>query len=129
MNLSIKLLFPLGLWVLILTGCSSSSQEQVSGAEGNSPNNYTVEVNKKDPSLTTLFLNYSAPLPSPEKVDKSLMEEMEKAVKENSDIDILGLAFIGDDELTSKQYSGSLVYVASKKKIMTFKEYEKLNMQ
>jgi hypothetical protein len=125
MNVSHKLLFPLGLFVLMLAGCASSSQEQVSGAEGNSSNSYTVEVSKT-PEVTSLFLNYAGPLPSPETVDKNLMEEMEKAIKENSSIDILGAAFLGDDELTSKQYSGKLIYLASQKKILTEEEFDKL---
>lgn len=65
---------------------------------------------------------YSRP-PSPAIVDRILRESLEHAALIDSKIDIVGMAFMGDDMLSSNQYSGSLVYKASLKRILTMDEY------
>jgi hypothetical protein len=65
---------------------------------------------------------YSQP-PPPTVVDRILRESLEHAALVDSKADIVGMAFLGDDELSSNQYSGSLIYKASLKKIVTMDEY------
>ena len=67
---------------------------------------------------------FNGRLPSPEAVDKIVREALEKAVEKDPSRDILATAFLGDETLTSNQYSGMLVYKASEKRIMTLSEYE-----
>lgn len=68
-------------------------------------------------------ITFSGKLPSPATVDKIVRESLEKAVLKDPSKDILATAFVGDDTLTSNQYSGPLVYKAAEKKILTLDEY------
>lgn len=71
----------------------------------------------------TLSLVFEKPLPPPEVVDNLLRESLESAVKIRGDEDILATPFVGDDVMSPNQSSGHLVYVATKKKIMTMDEH------
>ena len=62
-------------------------------------------------------------LPPPNIVDKIIRESLDHAILIDPNIDILATGFLGDDTLNSNQYSGSLVYKASQKKVMSFDEY------
>lgn len=62
-------------------------------------------------------------LPVPSIVDKILRESLDHAILIDPTVDILATGFLGDDTLNSNQHSGSLVYKASQKKVMTFDEY------
>ncbi|MER3415480.1 MAG: hypothetical protein C4297_04605 [Gemmataceae bacterium] len=68
-------------------------------------------------------ITFSGKLPSPATVDKIVRESLEKAVRKDPSKDILATAFMGNDTLTSNQYSGKLVYKAAEKKILTLDEY------
>ncbi len=61
--------------------------------------------------------------PPPESVDKLLHNALEAASTVEPSKDILATGFVGEDTMTSNQYSGSLVYRADVKKIMTMNEY------
>ncbi len=65
---------------------------------------------------------YSTPPPAAV-VDRILRESLAHAALVDSRIDILGMAFLGDDVLSANQYSGALIYKASLKKIVTMDEY------
>jgi hypothetical protein len=62
-------------------------------------------------------------LPSPTVVDKILRESLDHAILIDPSVDILAVAFLGNDTLNSNQHSGSLVYKTSQKKVVTFEEY------
>jgi hypothetical protein len=61
--------------------------------------------------------------PLPEFVDKLLHNALEVASIVEPTKDILATGFVGEDTMTSDQYSGSLIYRADVKKIMTMDEY------
>jgi len=61
-------------------------------------------------------------LPQPQVVDKIVRESLEHAVAVDGSRDILAMAFLGEDVLTSTQYSGELVYRSAQRKIMTLDE-------
>lgn len=65
---------------------------------------------------------YSSP-PPPKAVDRILRESLEHAALVDRRVDIIGMAFLGDDMLNANQHSGSLIYKASVKRIMTLDEY------
>jgi hypothetical protein len=61
-------------------------------------------------------------VPPAHTVDKIVRSSLELAVLVDSSKDILAMAFGGDAELSSNQYSGALVYRAAEKRIMTSDE-------
>jgi hypothetical protein len=88
---------------------------------GNEPK---FDVNVKDiQGVRMCDVTFSGHLPAPPVVDKIVRESLEKAVRQDPSKDILAMAFIGDDNLTSTQYSGSLIYKAAEKKILTEDEW------
>ena len=70
-----------------------------------------------------LNVSFYRKLPPPRVVDKILRESLDHAILIDSTVDILAMAFLGNDALNSNQYSGSLVYKAREKKVKTFDEY------
>ena len=70
-----------------------------------------------------LNVGFYGKLPPPNIVDKILRESLDHAILIDPTVDILATGFLGDDTLNTNQYSGSLVYKASQKKVMTFDEY------
>jgi len=69
-----------------------------------------------------LQVGFYGKLPRPDVVDKIVRESLEHAILIDPTVDILATGFLGDAVLESDQYSGSLVYKASQKKIMTYDE-------
>ncbi|HEU0011787.1 MAG TPA: hypothetical protein VFT34_18370 [Verrucomicrobiae bacterium] len=61
--------------------------------------------------------------PAPATVDKIVRSALESAVLVDSSRDILAMAFVGDEAMKQTQYSGSLVYKAADKRIMTMDEF------
>jgi len=61
-------------------------------------------------------------LPPPNVVDKILRESLDHAILIDPAVDILATGFLGDETLNSNQHSGSLVYKAGQKKVMSFDE-------
>ncbi len=70
-----------------------------------------------------LSVGFQGKLPRPDVVDKIIRESLDHAILLDPTVDILATGFLGDDTLNSNQHSGSLVYKASQKKVMTFDEY------
>jgi len=70
-----------------------------------------------------LNIGFYGKLPPPNIVDKILRESLSHAILIDPTMDIVATAFLGNDTLNSKQYSGTLIYNASQKKVMTFDEY------
>jgi len=70
-----------------------------------------------------LNVGFYGKLPPPSVVDKILRESLEHAILIDPTVDILAMGFLGNDALNSNQHSGSLVYKAKEKKIVTFDEY------
>lgn len=70
-----------------------------------------------------LNVSFYGKLPPPTVVDRILRQSLDHAILIDSRVDILATGFLGDDSLNSNQYSGSLVYKASQKKIMSYDEY------
>ncbi len=66
-----------------------------------------------------LNVGFYGKLPPPKVVDRIVRESLDHAILIDSSRDILATGFIGDDTLSSNQYSGSLVYKASQKKMKT----------
>ena len=62
--------------------------------------------------------------PPPNVVDKIVRSALESAVLINPSKDIVAMAFLGDDSMNSTQYSGTIAYKASAKRIMTMDEFE-----
>jgi hypothetical protein len=71
----------------------------------------------------TLDVGFYGKLPPPNVVDEILRGSLEHAILLDPRVDILATGFIGEDTLNSNQYSGSLVYKAREKKIVTLEEY------
>jgi hypothetical protein len=57
-----------------------------------------------------LDLTFYCDVPQSQVVDKILRESLEHAVAADGSRDILSMAFLGEEVLTSTQYSGELVY-------------------
>jgi len=70
-----------------------------------------------------LNVSFYGELPHPNVVDKILRESLDHAILIDPTVDILAIGFLGDETLNSNQYSGSLIYKASQKKVMSFDEY------
>jgi hypothetical protein len=70
-----------------------------------------------------LHVSFYGKLAPPSVVDKILRQSLDHAVLIDPTVDIVAMGFLGDDALNSNRYSGSLIYKASQKKIMTFDEY------
>lgn len=64
--------------------------------------------------------------PPPATVDKIVQSALESAVLVDPSRDILAMAFVGDETMDETQYSGSLVYKAADKRIMTMDEFRGL---
>jgi len=71
-----------------------------------------------------LNVSFYGKLPRPNVVDKIIRESLDHAILFDPTVDILVTGFLGDDTLNSNQHSGSLVYKARQKKVMTFGEYQ-----
>jgi hypothetical protein len=107
-------LIALMIFATCLVSCAGrSSQEH---------GNYHVEVHESGGSLVCEVV-FSGKLPSPETVDQIVRESLEDAARKNPTRDIVAAAFLGDDNLTENQYSGTLVYTAATKKVQTMDEY------
>lgn len=63
-------------------------------------------------------------VPAPAVVDKILRDSLDQAIRLDPSRDILGMAFFGNDALSSNQHSGSLVYKAAERKVVTLDEYQ-----
>jgi hypothetical protein len=61
--------------------------------------------------------------PPPATVDKIVRSALESAILVNSSRNILAMGFVGEEAMDETQYSGSLVYRATDKRIMTMDEY------
>src|SRR5262245_46804369 len=61
--------------------------------------------------------------PLPAIVDKILRASLESAILVDDSTDILAIAFLGDETMNSNQHSGSLVYKAAGKRILTKDEW------
>src|SRR5436190_6045298 len=89
-------------------------------------NNYEVSLRDvpgaRGGSERILELTFYRDVPQPQVVDKILRESLEHAVAADGSRDILAMAFLGEEVLTSTQYSGELVYRAAQRKIMTSNE-------
>lgn len=70
-----------------------------------------------------LNVGFYGKLPPPKVVDRIIRESLDHAILIDPSKDILAAGFIGDDALSGNQHSGSLVYKASLKKVMTYDEY------
>ncbi len=70
-----------------------------------------------------LYVSFYGKQPPPSVVDKILRESRDHAILIDPTVDIGAMGFLGNETLNSNQYSGSLVYKASQKKILTFDEY------
>lgn len=70
-----------------------------------------------------LSVGFYGKLPPPKVVDRIIRESLEHAILIDPSKDILAAGFVGDDALSGNQHSGSLVYKASLKKVMTYDEY------
>lgn len=70
-----------------------------------------------------LSVSFYGKLPRPDVVDKIIRGSLGHAILLDPTVNILTLGYLGDDTLNSNQYSGSLVYKASQKKVMTYDEY------
>ena len=69
-----------------------------------------------------LELIFNRDVPQPQVVDKMLRESLEHAVAADGSQDILAMAFLGEEVLTSTQYSGELVYRAAQRRIITLEQ-------
>jgi hypothetical protein len=91
-------------------------------------NNYEVSLRDvpgaRGGSERILELIFYRDVPQPQVVDKMLRESLEHAVAADGSRDILAIAFLGEEVLTSTQYSGELVYRAAQRKIMTLERSE-----
>jgi hypothetical protein len=70
-----------------------------------------------------LHLVFHKKVPPPAIVDKILRESLDHAILLDPSVDILAMGFLGNDALNRNQHSGSLVYKAGQKKVMTLDEY------
>lgn len=70
-----------------------------------------------------LNVGFYGKLPPPKTVDKIIRQSLDHAILIDPSKDILATGFVGDTVLGSNQYSGSLVYKAAQKKVMTMDEY------
>ena len=91
------------------------------------PKTYDVVVKdypgiRGGPPERILELSFYQNVPQPQVVDKILRESLEHAIAVDASRDILAMAFLGEEALTSTQYSGELVYRAAQRKIMTLDE-------
>lgn len=73
--------------------------------------------------VRTLNVGFYGKLPSPQAVDKIVRQSLDHAILIDPSRDILATGFRGDDTLSSNQYSGSLVYKASERKVLTIDEH------
>jgi hypothetical protein len=109
-----SLVLTLTLVVASFAGCTGRNAQETG--------NYKIEIRESGGSLVCEVV-FSGKLPPPEKVDKIVREALEDAARKYPTKDILGAAFLGEENLTDNQYSGMLVYTAATKKIQTMDEY------
>lgn len=70
-----------------------------------------------------LNVGFYGSLPPPKVVDRIIRESLDHAILIDPSKDILAAGFIGDDALSDNQHSGTLVYKAGLKKVMTYDEF------
>jgi hypothetical protein len=84
---------------------------------------FDVALNDVAGAGRVLNVGFYGRLPPPKVVDRIIRESLDHAILIDPSKDILAAGFIGDDALSGNQHSGSLVYKASLKKVMTYDEY------
>jgi hypothetical protein len=84
---------------------------------------FDVELEDVAGAGRVLTVGFYGKLPLPKVVDRIVREALDHAILIDPSKDILATGFVDDDALSSNQYSGSLVYKASQKKVMTYDEY------
>jgi hypothetical protein len=67
-------------------------------------------------------VTFSGELPPPATVDKLVRDSLQSAALVEPSRNIVGMAFHGDDKLNGNQYSGTMIYRADHKRIMTLDE-------
>jgi hypothetical protein len=77
----------------------------------------SVECLKNPDNLLLYNLTFKQPLPQPALVDKIVQYKLQAGISEHPDMNILVTAFLGDDVLNEKQYSGSMSYDPRTKQI------------
>jgi hypothetical protein len=103
----------LAMFALLQIGCAKRSNKS----------DAKFDINMRNTGNTRMCeIVFTGELPTPATVDKIVRESLENAVSKDASKDILAAAFQGDEELTSNQYSGMLVYKAVDKKIQTIDE-------
>ena len=70
-----------------------------------------------------LNISFYDKIPRPDQVDMIIRESLNHAILVDATANILVTGFHGDDVLGNNQYSGSLIYVAHQKKVMTLDEF------
>lgn len=89
-----------------------------------SPNTiFDVELKDVPGAGRVLNVGFYGKLPPPAAVDKIVRQSLDHAILIDPSRDILATGFRGDDVLSGNQYSGSLVYKASERKVLTMDEY------
>ena len=97
---------------------------QAAAVQQTEENNYEVSLRdipgvRGGGSERILELTFYRDVPGPQVVDKMLRESLEHAVAADGSRDILAMAFLGEEVLSSTQYSGELVYRGAQRQIMT----------
>jgi hypothetical protein len=69
-----------------------------------------------------LNVSFYSRVPPPGTVDRIVRESLEHATLIDPKLDIVAMAFLGDDTLNSNQYSGPLIYRAKTRKIASMDE-------
>lgn len=87
---------------------------------------YEISLEDIQEGPRMLSLVFHCTPPSPKIVDTLLRQSLQQAAVVDKARDILAMAFVGDATMTPNQYSGALVFVAQKKKIMTMDEHRGL---
>lgn len=85
---------------------------------------YEIKLRSNQNGPRLLSLIFHRKVFSPKVVDKLLYQALRLAVSINSTRDILAMAFVDDTTMTLNQYSGALIFVAKRKKIITMDEYD-----
>lgn len=112
-----------GVRLIILMIAALLSLPQVQAASS-SKKVFEITLEDRPENLRLLSIVFYEKPPAPSVVDKMVRQALEEAVTIDSTKNILAIAFLGDGVLTENQYSGSLIFDAHKKKIMTFDEYQ-----
>ena len=84
---------------------------------------YEIEyIESSGVNLCNVVLYQSKPKPSI--VDEMVVQALKISIKINDSKNILATAFYKDDVMSNADYSGRLIYDSSKKKIITWNEYQ-----